>query len=101
MEKRRPTYEIEAIKLAIGAIDELAMTVSALRDAARLGFDRAAIVDTIVGIERRMFVKSMTTFADPRVWQDVYHVPARGLTLYVKFQGDVVTEFKVVSFKEK
>jgi motility quorum-sensing regulator/GCU-specific mRNA interferase toxin len=29
------------------------------------------------------------------------HVPARGLTLYVKFQGDVVTEFKVVSFKEK
>jgi motility quorum-sensing regulator / GCU-specific mRNA interferase toxin len=101
MEKRRPTYEIAAIKLAIGAIDKLAMTVSALRDASRLGFDRAAIVETIVGIERRMFVKSMTTFADPRVWQDVYHVPARGLTLYVKFQGDVVTEFKVVSFKEK
>jgi motility quorum-sensing regulator/GCU-specific mRNA interferase toxin len=101
MEKRRPTYEIEAIKLAIGAIDKLAMTVSALRDASRLGFDRAAIVETIVAIERRMFVKSMTTFADPRVWQDVYHVPARGLTLYVKFQGDVVTEFKVVSFKEK
>jgi motility quorum-sensing regulator/GCU-specific mRNA interferase toxin len=101
MEKRRPTYEIEAIKLAIGAIDKLAMTVSALCDASQLGFDRAAIVETIVGIERRMFVKSMTTFADPRVWQDVYHVPARGLTLYVKFQGDVVTEFKVVSFKEK
>ena len=57
------------------------MTVSALRDASRLGFDRAAIAETIVGIERRMFVKSMTTFADPRVWQDVYHVPARGLTL--------------------
>jgi motility quorum-sensing regulator/GCU-specific mRNA interferase toxin len=88
MEKRRPTYEIEAIKLAIGAIDKLAMTVSALRDASLLGFDRAAIVETIVRIERRMFVKSMTTFADPRVWQDVYHVPARGLTLYVKFQGD-------------
>jgi motility quorum-sensing regulator/GCU-specific mRNA interferase toxin len=101
MEKRRPTYEIEAIKLAIGAIDKLAITVSALRDASRLGFDRAAMVETIVGIERQMFVKSMTTFADPRVWQDVYHVPARGLTLYVKIQGDVVTEFKVVSFKEK
>ena len=52
-------------------------------------------------VERRMFLKSMTTFADPRVWQDVYHVPARGLMLYVKFQGDVVTEFKVESFKEK
>jgi motility quorum-sensing regulator/GCU-specific mRNA interferase toxin len=35
------------------------------------------------------------------VWQDVYHVPARGLVLYVKFQADVVTEFTVMSFKEK
>ena len=60
------------------------MTSSALRDSAALGFDRAAIVETIAGIERRMFYKSMTTFADHRVWQDVYHVPARAMTLYVK-----------------
>jgi len=66
-----------------------------------LGFDRAGVVETIAGIERRMFYKSMTTFADHRLWQDVYHVPARGLTLYVKFQADVVTEFTVMSFKEK
>lgn len=50
---------------------------------------------------RRMLVKSMTTFADYRVWQDVYHVPVRDLILYVKFQADVVTEFTVMSFKEK
>ena len=48
-----------------------------------------------------MFVKSMTTFADHRVWQDVYHVPAEALVLYVKFQADVVTEFRVMAFKEK
>ena len=66
-----------------------------------LGFDRVAIVETITGMERKMFVKSMTTFADHRVWQDVYHVSARGLTLYVKFQADVITEFTVMSFKEK
>jgi len=101
MEKRRPSYDLQAIKLAIGALDKLAMIVSALRDASSLGFDRAKIVATIVGIDQRMFFKSMTTFADPRVWQDVYHVPARGLTLYIKFQGDIVTEFKIVSFKEK
>jgi motility quorum-sensing regulator/GCU-specific mRNA interferase toxin len=79
----------------------LAITTSALRDATSLGFDRAGIAETIAGIERRMFFKSMTTFADHRVWQDVYHVPARGQTLYVKFQADVVTEFAVISFKEK
>jgi len=101
MEKRRPTYDLEAIKVALGSIDGLAMTTSALQDAAGLGFDRAGVVETIVGIERRMFYKSMTTFADHRVWQDVYHVSARRMTLYVKFQADIVTEFTVMSFKEK
>ena len=48
-----------------------------------------------------MFYKSMTTFADYRVWQDVYRVPARGMVLYVKVQADVITEFVVMSFKEK
>jgi motility quorum-sensing regulator/GCU-specific mRNA interferase toxin len=101
VEKRRPTYDLTAIKTALGSVETLAMTSSALRDAMTSGFDRAGVVETIAGIERGMFYKSMTTFADHRVWQDVYHVPARGLTLYVKFQADVVTEFTVMSFKPK
>jgi sugar phosphate isomerase/epimerase len=36
----------------------LAITTSALRDASELGFDRAAIVETIHSVERRKFVKS-------------------------------------------
>jgi len=101
MEKRRPTYDLEAIKQAIGSIDTLAITTSAFRAATSLGFDRRAIVDVIQSIERPMFFKSMTTFADHRVWQDVYRVPAREVELYIKFQADVVTEFIVMSFKEK
>jgi len=81
MEKRRPTYDLEAIKLAIGSVEALAITTSALRDATAIGFDRGGIVETIASIHRRMFYKSMTTFADHYVWQDAYHVPARGLTL--------------------
>ena len=77
------------------------MTSSALRDATLLGFDRAGVVDAIASIERRMFYKSMTTFGDHRLWQDVYHVPVRGLLVYVKFQADVVTAFMVMAFKEK
>ena len=101
MEKRRPTYDLDAIKAALGAVGTLSMTSTALRDALRLGFDRAGVAETISSIDRRMFYKSMTTFADHRVWQDVYHVPARDLLLYVKFQADVVTEFTIMSFKEK
>jgi motility quorum-sensing regulator/GCU-specific mRNA interferase toxin len=78
------------------------MTSSALRDAMRWALNRNGVTETIQGIERRMFYyKSTTTFADHRVWQDVYHVPARGMVLYVKFQADVVTEFTVSSFKKK
>jgi motility quorum-sensing regulator/GCU-specific mRNA interferase toxin len=101
VEKRKATYDIDAIKAAIGAVETLAITTSALRDAVGLGFDRAGIIDVISSIDRKMFVKSMTTFADHRVWQDVYHVPAHDLVLYVKFQADVVTEFTVMAFKEK
>ena len=102
MEKRKPTYDLAAIKAAIGAAETLSITSSALRDAVGLGFDRGGIAKVIQTIERHMFYKSMTTHTDHRVWQDVYHVPVEnGPTLYVKFQANVVTEFTVMSFKEK
>lgn len=52
-------------------------------------------------MERRQFVKSMTAHADHRVWQDVYYVPSEAGVLYVKFTADVMTEFLLLSFKEK
>ena len=48
-----------------------------------------------------MFFKSMTTLHDHRLWQYVYHVPARDLMLYVNSKQNVVTEFTLVSFKER
>jgi motility quorum-sensing regulator/GCU-specific mRNA interferase toxin len=35
------------------------------------------------------------------MWQDVNHVPSEAGLLYVKFTADVVTEFLLLSFKEK
>ena len=48
----RSTYDLEAIKATLGSVETLAMTSTALRDAAALGFDRAGVVETIAGIER-------------------------------------------------
>jgi motility quorum-sensing regulator/GCU-specific mRNA interferase toxin len=102
VEKRKPTYDLDAVKSALGSAQTLSITSSALRDAVSLGFDRGSIANVIQSIERRMFYKSMTTHHDHRLWQDVYHVPvADGPALYVKFQANVVTEFTVVAFKEK
>ena len=101
MEKRWATYDLEAIKAAFGSAGSLAITATAFNDALQLGFDRQSIVETVAVIERNMFYKSMTTFADHRVWQDVYYVPVEGVFLYIKFQADMITEFKIMSFKEQ
>jgi motility quorum-sensing regulator/GCU-specific mRNA interferase toxin len=97
----RPTYNLEAIKKSIGNVDRLAITTTALKGAVSLGFDRSGIVDVIHSTTSRMFYKSMTTNFDHRVWQDVYHVPYEDWLIYLKFQADAVTEFRVMSFKEK
>ena len=101
VEKRKPTYDLEAFKAAFSASDRLNMTGTALRSAAALGFDRNDIIDTIQTMQRRHFHKSMTSYVDHRVWQDVYHVPSDIGVLYVKFTADVVAEFLLLSFKEK
>ena len=101
MEKRKPTYDLEAFKAAAGTIEGLNATGSAVRGAAAIGFRRKEIVATIRTIERLQFYKSITANADYKVWQDVYHVPSEAGLLYVKFTADAVTEFLLLSFKEK
>jgi motility quorum-sensing regulator/GCU-specific mRNA interferase toxin len=100
-EKRKPTYDLDAIKAAFATVEGLRATGSALRGAAALGFGRREIVATIQSMERRHFRKSMTSFADHRVWQDVYTVPSAAGALYVKVTAGVVSEFLLLSFKEK
>ncbi|HBK49975.1 MAG TPA: mRNA interferase MqsR [Pseudomonas sp.] len=54
--------------------------------------------EVITGLERRDFYKSMTSYADHRVWQDVY----RPLTVkgYLYLKLSVVDDALIVSFKE-
>jgi motility quorum-sensing regulator/GCU-specific mRNA interferase toxin len=100
-EKRKPTYDLDAVKAAFDSVEKLRATTAALKGAAQLGFGRAEIVARIQAMRRTHFYKSMTARANHRVWQDVYHVPSdRGL-LYVKFTADTVAAFLLLSFKEK
>jgi motility quorum-sensing regulator / GCU-specific mRNA interferase toxin len=100
-EKRQPTYSLETFKAAFSSVERLAVTGTALRSAAALGFGRTEIVETIQTMKREQFYKSMTAYADHRLWQDVYYVPSSVGVLYVKFTADVLTKFLLLSFKEK
>jgi motility quorum-sensing regulator / GCU-specific mRNA interferase toxin len=107
MEKKKPTYDLAGFKQAFCSVEKLAVTTTALKDAAALGMGRQGIVDTIQTMERSHFYKSMTSHANSREWQDVYFVPLKDedndieVEVYLKFTADAVTEFKLLSFKEK
>ena len=98
-EKRKPTYDLAAFRASFDRVGKLNVTATAVRTAAALGFGRSEIVATIQTMQRRHFSKSMTAFADHRIWQDVYHAKtASGDEAYLKLT--VIDDVLIVSFKE-
>lgn len=100
VEKLKPTYDLTSIKAEFATVDGLRMTVSARNSAFSLGLTLEGVVTLIQGITRQHFYKSMTSFADHTIWQDVYHVPYDEGVLYVKFTVDAEGHL-VISLKEK
>lgn len=99
--KAQAQYDLDAFKTAFATVERLRVTGVAVRTAAALGFNRVEIVATMQTMRRSQFYKSMTAYADHRVWQDFYHVPSPAGTLCVKFTADAVSEFLLLSFKER
>lgn len=73
---------------------------AALTTAEALGLTLDDIVTLVQNISREQFYKSMTSLADHRIWQDVYHAQLGDLVLYVKFTTDS-EGYLVISLKEK
>jgi motility quorum-sensing regulator/GCU-specific mRNA interferase toxin len=102
MEKRKPTHDLEAFKRVCGDAATIRMAEVARNSARKLGFGRREVAAIVRTMKRSMFVKSMTSYADHRSWQDVYHVPFdRDLMIYLKFTDDLLAEFLILSFKER
>ena len=98
MERRRPHCTLSMVH-ALAATGRAQATFSALMGGAALGFDFDGIVEIVQGLVPADFHKSMTTYADHRMWQDVYHVATDAGVVYLKLT--VVNEVLIVSFKEK
>ena len=101
MEKRKPTCDLEGFREEFCSVGALRMTRTAQTTAWALGLSLADVVLVVQSMKREHFYKSMTSFADHRIWQDVYHVPSAVGVLYVKFTADALKEFLLLSFKEK
>ena len=96
IDKFRPTYDLEKFKSS-----NFRMTATATDNALDIGFDIVDVYRVVSTMQPEHFYKSMTSYQNHKIWQDVYHVPYDDMLLYIKFTEDVISEFLLLSFKEK
>jgi motility quorum-sensing regulator / GCU-specific mRNA interferase toxin len=100
MEKRTPHYPLARMQALVARLHAAAFTKAALDGGRAMGLTTVEMLQVIAGLGRKDFYKSMTTHADHRVWQDVYHADTPvGRMAYIKLT--LVAGRPVVQFKEK
>lgn len=99
MEKSVPHCKLTIVHALIEA-GQVRATASAYQGARELGLnDLAGMCSVVLTLTPADFYKSMTTHADHRIWQDVYHARTpHGHAAYLKLT--VVNDVLIVSFKE-
>ncbi len=96
MEKRKPHAPLSSVKALIGA-GKVRATFSAMSGAAQIGLDLEAMIEVVMTLKPADFYKSMTTYKDAAVWQDVYRPKIGPDEVYVKLtimDGVVIVSFK-------
>ena len=100
MEKRTPHYVLVRVKEYIAMRGIEAFTLTARRNGFALGLTQAEMVAVVLALTAGDFYKSMTSYHDHTLWQDVYHGPTpTGRTAYIKV-SDPGTGRPVIQFKE-
>jgi len=99
MEKKTAHYRLPDVK-ALVAENRVSATKTALAGAAALGLDFEAMKEVITNLETGDLYKSMTSYNDHTIWQDVYLFPSEEAgDIYLKLS--VIGDVLIVSFKER
>lgn len=97
MEKHTPHHNLTVVQ-ALATAGKVRTTHAARTGASELGLTFADILDIVIALTSRDFYKSMTTYADYTLWQDVYRPVIQVGGVYLKLT--VVDDLLIVSFKE-
>lgn len=100
MENKTPHYDLSLIKAQIVRQGAQAFTRSTLLCGKELGLSLAAMQRVMAGLQGSLLYKSMTTYSDHRLWQDVYYTRIDNWTLYIKVTYRPGARHPVISFKE-
>jgi len=98
LEKRVAHYDLQMIRALIED-ERYVVTLSARQSYAALGLCDDEVLEIIHTLKAKHLYKSMTSYHDTTVWQDVYHQDYRGIKLYIKLQ--VREDAIIISFKER
>ncbi|KAA6176292.1 type II toxin-antitoxin system MqsR family toxin [Pseudomonas marginalis] len=101
MEKYTPHYDLAVIKADVRRLGKKAFTRAAQECGEELGFSIEEMQGVIYELQNWRLYKSMTTYGDHRVWQDVYHTYSKDREIYIKVTYRPDGRPPVVSFKEK
>ena len=101
MEKYTPHYDLAVIKADVRRLGCRAFTSTARLCGKNLGMEVEEMQAVIYALKTTMLYKSMTTYDDHRIWQDVYHTCSHSLEIYIKVTYRPGGQPPVISFKEK
>lgn len=97
----RPHYDLDELKTLIADSKKRVITKVARQNAfTALGLvTDDEIIEVVMAIKKSDIYKTMTTNADPKLWQDVYKPEADGKILYIKLQKSYDLKGVVIQFK--
>lgn len=90
MEKPKPHYDLKKLKKFFSSEATRVITATAQKGAAALGYmDEDNIAEVINRLCAQHFYKSMTSYHNSQMWQDVYKFKDEEKNLYIKLQLSV------------
>jgi len=102
MEKRKSYYDLEAVKALVADPSSRPFTMLASDGGLAMGLTDREMREVIMNLSRKDFHKSMTTRADYRFWQDVYHgLTKDGRAVYIKITVYADQRPPIIQFKAK
>jgi len=103
IDKWKPHYSLEKLKELVRN-GRYIITKSASQDAFRLGLSEHEILEVVLSLKMDDFYKSMTSYRNHKLWQDVYkprvYIQDEEMELYIKLQKSTDSKCVIISFKK-
>lgn len=100
IDKWKRHYDLAELKKLIANEKTRIITGDCSRNAHALGISYTEIIEIVLSITSDDFYKSMTSYENNKIWQDVYKPHHGDLELYIKLQKSLDGKGVVIQLKQ-